>query len=243
MRRAVALGLLGAGLLCPSGMARAFGIFGTTTLEGGLRWDAAPRMVIGPPTPNGVERSLDGGLRYSLQGGSYEAFRDTFYWGSRVPSAAEFQAALERGFAHWVSTDPVTGLGTDLSFVPDLATEAIFDPFAGAEIDLFSSNDGSFWDPGYDRWAGEVYFQVDLSSHDDITLTSGTTGYAGVAIGERTSCSTAMPYGRSPPSKPCSLTSSATRSVSTTSTDPLDRTGRSSTTTTMARTAPPRAIR
>ena len=26
------------------------------------------------------ERSLDGGLRYSLQGGSYQAYRDLFSW-------------------------------------------------------------------------------------------------------------------------------------------------------------------
>ena len=39
-----------------------------------MRWDAAPRYV------NGEERSLDGGLRYSIGGGSYEAFRDEFLW-------------------------------------------------------------------------------------------------------------------------------------------------------------------
>jgi len=47
--------------------ARAGIIFGNDGLSGGFRWDAAPR------TMNGLERSLNGGLRYSVQGGSFQA--------------------------------------------------------------------------------------------------------------------------------------------------------------------------
>ena len=83
-------------------------------ITGGFRWDAAPRVI------GGNERSLDGGLRYSLQGGSFAAFRDLIPWFSAPPSVAEFQQAIETAFAAWESTDPVTGLGTSVHFVPDL---------------------------------------------------------------------------------------------------------------------------
>ena len=59
-------------------------IFGTDgALGGGFRWDAAPRII------NGNERSLDGGLRYSVQGGSMQAYRDLFSW-DVVPTIADF---------------------------------------------------------------------------------------------------------------------------------------------------------
>src|SRR5262245_23295476 len=74
-----------------------------------LRWDAAERSV------DEEERSLAGGLRYSLEGGSYEAFRDQLTW-DVTPSAAEFQAAVEGAFAAWQAVDPITGLGTSLTF-------------------------------------------------------------------------------------------------------------------------------
>ena len=76
-----------------------------------------PLRVIG-----GNERSLDGGLRDSLQGGSYAAFRDLIPWVGTPPIAAEFQQGVEQAFAAWESTDRVTGLGTSLHFVPDFAT-------------------------------------------------------------------------------------------------------------------------
>ena len=147
-----------------------------------IRWDAAPRTVFGE------ERSLDGGLRYSVEGGSYEAFRDQFQWTS-VPTVAEFQGAVEAAFAAWESVDPVTGLGTSLRFVEDLATEISDDPgdpsnpgsFTGvnygAEIDLIAET--PHLGPGY---GGSVIFFLHLASANDITLTSGTTGYAGFAI-------------------------------------------------------------
>ena len=92
-------------------------IFGNNGLVGGLRWDAAPRMV------GGNERSLDGGLRYSLQGGSFEAYRDQFQWFEEPPSVADFQLAVEQAFAAWTAVDPVTGLHTSISFVADLTTD------------------------------------------------------------------------------------------------------------------------
>ena len=70
-------------------------------LAGGYRWDAAPRTI------NDNERSLDGGLRYSLQGGSFEAYRDLLHWPeSQVPSVEDFQLAVEQAFAAWTAVDP-----------------------------------------------------------------------------------------------------------------------------------------
>ena len=63
-----------------------FVIFNQTgnMLGGGSRWDSISRII------NGNERSLEGGLRYSLQGGSYQAYRDLFSW-YVVLSVANFQ--------------------------------------------------------------------------------------------------------------------------------------------------------
>jgi hypothetical protein len=79
-----------------------FGLTGTT-LAGGSRWDAAPRVFNLGGT--NYERSLDGGLRYSLQGGSFTAFRDLFTWQGTAPSAADFQNAVEQAFAAWTLPD------------------------------------------------------------------------------------------------------------------------------------------
>ena len=93
------------------------------------------------------ERSLDGGLRYSLEGGSFEAYRDSFQW-STLPSVAEFQTAVEQAFAAWTAVDPVSGLHTDLTFIADFATAVVgtetftgFD-INGAEIDLLAADSG-----------------------------------------------------------------------------------------------------
>src|SRR5690242_16734548 len=91
------------GLLMPAAL-QAGDIFSNVGLAGGARWDAAPRTI------TGNERSLDGGLRFSLEGGSFEAFRDMFQWTS-VPTVANFQLAVENAFAAWTSVDPVSGLG------------------------------------------------------------------------------------------------------------------------------------
>lgn len=177
--RKLAVAILGVGLSLTvieanPGRSNAAIIFGNSGLSGGYRWDAAARTI------NGNERSLNGGLRYSLQGDSYEAFRDLFNW-LIVPSVSEFQTAVEAAFNAWTVIDPVTGLGTDLSFVADLGTSVAGTGFGGvntngAEIDLLVSNDASSWNVGDPGMRAEAYFRAELG---DVTLTSGTTGYSG----------------------------------------------------------------
>lgn len=154
----------------------AFVIFNNTGLAGGSRWDAAPRTI------DGLERSLDGGLRYSLQGGSYEAFRNLFTW-NIAPIVTDFQAAVEQAFSAWTVVDPVTALGTDLFFTADLETLVVGSNSGsggidkrGAEIDLFGSKDAFFWDVGDSGTQGETRFD-DIG--ETVTLTSGTMNYAG----------------------------------------------------------------
>lgn len=150
-----------------------FGYAGAT-IGGGSRWDAAPRTI------GGRERSLDGGLRYSLQGGSFEAYRDMFTWGT-VPSVEAFTTAVQQAFDAWTIVDPVSGYGSSLSFVPDLNTPVVGTPdgvngmnIAGAEIDLLAKTDASFWNVGNGSPQGETWFD-DVNSA--VTLTSGTTSY------------------------------------------------------------------
>lgn len=158
--------------------ARAFGIFNNTGLNGGSRWDAAPRTL------GGQERSLDGGLRFSLQGGSYQAYRDLFTWAT-VPSVSDFEQAVLDAFAVWMATDAGSGLSTSLYFVPDLSTAVstslVGGVRLGAEIDLFASTDGGSWNPGDPGTRAEAFFNS-VSVPGDLTLTSGTTNYAGFAI-------------------------------------------------------------
>lgn len=182
MRRIVLVGLA---LFALSEPAEAFRILDAAPALGApkaayVRWDAAPRTVMDE------ERSLDGGLRYSVEGGSYEAFRDQFEW-TAIPTTAEFQTAVEQSFAFWTAIDPESGLGTPLYFVADLATAVYDDPGqpgnpgswtgvnSGAEIDLIAET------PYLPAIASALAF-VDLSSAQNITLTSGTTGYRGFAI-------------------------------------------------------------
>ena len=145
--------LSGVTLLASSAGAGVIFNFSGATLGGGSRWDAAPRTITVSGTP--VERSLNGGLRYSLQGASYTAYRDLFAWTPSVPSVAAFTTAVDQAFAAWTATDPGTGSGTGVSFVSDLATPVVgFNTGAGgldgrgAEIDLFGSNDAGFWNVG-----------------------------------------------------------------------------------------------
>lgn len=149
--------------------AQSFAFFGNDGLNGGRRWTASPYTH-----PTLGERSLEGGLRYSLEGGSYEAYRDQFNW-TTVPSVADFTQAISDAFGAWTAIDPVSGLGTSLSFVPDLATDVVsgadfrqLDP-AGAEIDLLARNAG---DPGT---RGVSIFRSITANAD---LTSGTANYA-----------------------------------------------------------------
>ena len=154
-------------------------IFNTSgnSLVGGSRWDAEERVIDGIG-----ERSLVGGLRYSVPGGSFENFRDAFSWSS-LPSIADFSAGVQSAFDVWSSVDPVSGLGSDLYFVPDFATQGVSGNtngtgginIAGAEIDLFASNDAYFWNVGSSGLQGESWFST---INDEVTLTSGTQNYA-----------------------------------------------------------------
>lgn len=155
--------------------------FTGNTLGGGSRWDAAPRVINLSGTLS--ERSLDGGLRYSLQGGSFQAYRDSFSWSGPAPSVAAFQAAVQQAFDCWTVTDPVSKAPSTLRFVADLNTAVVsgntgnggVDP-RGAEIDLFASNDAFFWNPGNNGTQGETWFATIGST---VKLTSGTANYAG----------------------------------------------------------------
>ena len=80
-----------------------FGIYGSTGLERGAHWDVMPR------TSNGLERSLNGGLRFSVTGGSYQALRDSFSW-TFTPTVPAFQQAVLDAFNAWTIPDPATGL-------------------------------------------------------------------------------------------------------------------------------------
>ena len=166
-----------------AGVASAGGIFNYagTTIGGGSRWDAAPRNVTMSDNLS-YERSLNGGLRFAMQGTSYTAFRDLFTWNS-VPSASAFTTAVNQAFGAWAAPDPVSGLGTTLSFVNDAGTPVVGANTGsggldtrGAEIDLFGSNNAYFWDPGNGGTQGETSFGAVGST---VKLTSGTLNYAG----------------------------------------------------------------
>jgi hypothetical protein len=162
----------------------AYGLVGST-LSGGHRWDAAPRTFNLSGTD--YERSLDGGLRYSLEGGSFQAFRDMFSWSGSTPSVAAFQQAVEQAFAAWTVPDPVSQLTTQVSFIADLNTPVVgtSTPSSadsrGAEIDLFAAIDATFWNPGSTGTQAETWFNAPAGS-GPVTLTSGTVGYTANAI-------------------------------------------------------------
>src|SRR3954471_6683219 len=116
-RVVVALMIIAVGVDASPARAGVIENFASTSLGGGSRWDAAPRTVF--LSGENLERSLDGGLRFSMQGGSYNSFRDNFSWAGATPSVADFTAAVNQAFSCWTVTDPVTKLGTSLYFVPD----------------------------------------------------------------------------------------------------------------------------
>ncbi|MCY4746694.1 PEP-CTERM sorting domain-containing protein [Pelomonas sp. UHG3] len=166
---------MGAALLAPPAQAGVvFGMDPTGLTGGVFRWDAAARTI------DGNERSLDGGLRYSMSGGSFEAFRDRFTWSGAAPTVAAFTQAVQDSFAAWASVDPVTGLGTALSFVADLGTSVQgvagggID-INGAEIDLIATADARFWNVGDNGLQGETWFN---GIGSPVTLTSGVANYA-----------------------------------------------------------------
>jgi len=155
-------------------------IFGNNGLTNGSRWDAASRDV------GGNERSLAGGLRYSLEGGGYQAYRDLFSWQGAAPNVIDFTNAIQQAFAAWTITDPASGLATDLYFVQDLATPVV-GPSSnsgvhtdGAEIDLLSETDGVLWNAGDNSLRAETFFNT--TAFTDLSLTSGTNSYPGFAI-------------------------------------------------------------
>jgi hypothetical protein len=153
-------------MLClPAGSCWGFGIFGNTDTNDRLRLGA--RWSVDPwDAPNsGLERSLQGGLRYSLSGGSYQAFRDSFAWSGSPPAVADFQGAIQNAFAAWTKTDPATGLFTTLSFVPDLGTAVDSRNQYGAEIDVLPNDYG---DSGL-----HAVTTLSWGSVHDFTLTSG----------------------------------------------------------------------
>jgi hypothetical protein len=168
-----------ASAMAPS-VSHAASIFGNAGLANGSRWDAAPRMI------SGNERSLDGGLRYSVQGGSYQAFRDLFTWSGSPPTVDAFQQLIHDAFHAWTVPDPTTGLLSNIQFVEDFSTPVAGPPAnsnvnrAGAEIDLLAVTDGVLWNNGDGGLRAESFFTT--SSFGNLTLTSGTTNYPGFAI-------------------------------------------------------------
>lgn len=163
---------VGAAVLVTS--AQAGVVFGFTAgLQGSIaRWDAAPQVI------SGNERSIDGGLRYAVSGGSLEAFRNHFSW-DVLPSVADFTTAVQQAFDAWAAVDPVSGLGSALSFVYDgrTAVQGVAGGginINGAEIDLIATNDASFWNPGNNGLQGETWF---TTADQRVTLTSGVANY------------------------------------------------------------------
>lgn len=174
--------------LCMASAGAGAGVTSSTTLAGGDRWDAAPRQLTGP---NGFgERSLAGGLRYNMQGGSYESFRNIFTW-NVTPTVSQFQTAVEQAFRAWEAVDPASGFGTSIRFVWDPATavkgvstgHGLFSR-EGAEIDLFGSTVAFGWNAGNAARQGETsvgVFSTFEMPNVKVTLTSGTTNYAGTS--------------------------------------------------------------
>ncbi|MCA9126916.1 MAG: hypothetical protein KDB22_07520 [Planctomycetales bacterium] len=137
------------------------------TLPAGQRWDAESR------TFNGEDRSLVGGISFSVEGGSYAAFRDQFSWIS-TPSVGDFQSAVESAFAAWTTVDPTSGLASAFSFTPSLSTSVVTGPsfgtvrFEGAEIDIVASDAGT---------NGLLGLTTVLGFGVPVTLTSGVANY------------------------------------------------------------------
>jgi hypothetical protein len=128
--------------------------FGTTRHA---RWETLPFNF------GGVERSLSGGLRFSLQGQSYNAYKNLFTWQGSAPSDAVFQQLILDSFAAWTVPGP---LGTTLSFTEDLGTvPTLSNNGTGAEIDLFAAA-LSFTGIG-----GQANFSV--STNQNMNLTNG----------------------------------------------------------------------
>lgn len=159
------------------GSALGFGFYGGSGLSGGYRWDAAPRQM------GGLDRSLSGGLTYSVLGGSYSAFKNVFTWSGAAPTDAAFQQAVERAFSAWTVVDPASGLGTTVSFRPDfgtaVSTSVVSGVRQGAMIDLFGASSGSTFSNGDPGLRAEAFFSAVAGT---VTLTSGTANYNAAPI-------------------------------------------------------------
>jgi hypothetical protein len=118
-----------------------------------------------------AERSLDGGLRWNVQGGSIEAFRDMFAWQGGVPSVSVFEQTIHDSFAAWTVVDPAIGLPAPFHFVHD-PNSPVADDEPGAEIDLFARPTGQ----GVGITGGNTFANF---TGGGVTLTSGTTNYLG----------------------------------------------------------------
>ncbi len=163
---------------CHRGAAAVAGVtFGYQFNTPQWRWDNAPRVHTG--TPDGdIERSLAGGLRYSIAGGSVTSFYGMFSW-NVAPTEAEFEQAITNAFSHWTSVDPVSNFGTSLSFIQDFGTAVDAGTSSGAfgnlrlgsEIDLFATS----------LAAGTGFAQVSALG-TQVELTSGVSGYNSFAI-------------------------------------------------------------
>jgi hypothetical protein len=141
------------------------------------RWDANDASRVYMPDEGSIERSLVGGLRYSVEGGSLEAFFDQFTWNT-APTQDAFSQAFANAFNHWLDVDPATGLGTTISFTEDFST-AVHDGNSatpgfgnlrlGSEIDLFATP----------LAAGSGFAQVSAFGAVGVELTSGVKNYNG----------------------------------------------------------------
>ena len=156
-------------LACLPQDTHAFGPFGLhqNTIYRGARWDAAPRR-----NNQGLERSLDGGIRFSLDGGSYESFRDKFNWRT-TPTVEDFREAVEQSFAAWTVTDRATRLPGMLSFTEDFSTPVEKGNRVGSEIDIIARQ--------FDSSGQRGFTTLSWGNHTNMTLTSGVS-YVGQPI-------------------------------------------------------------
>jgi hypothetical protein len=167
-------------------LSSAFTVLGTSNAFGSgvgadgyaWRWDAAPRT-----NSNGLDRSIGNGLDYSLEGGSFVAFRDSFRWSGSAPSEAVFTQAVRDAFAAWEVVDPSTNLVSLVSFNERLDITATDDEQTGAEIDLMATDlSGFFGRTGVTGGNGGMAVSGSLDSErllvSTVTLTSGVPSYS-----------------------------------------------------------------
>ncbi len=173
---AVRIALILVGLL-HVGVAEAGVTFGYQFGSPQWRWDADDALRVYTPGEGRIERSLVGGLRYSVEGGSLESFFEQFTW-DIAPTQDSFNQAFAKAFDHWLAVDPATGLGTSISFTEDFSTEVSEGNSTtlgyenlrlGSEIDLFATP----------LAAGSGFAQVSAFGAVGVELTSGVANYHG----------------------------------------------------------------